>query len=204
MIDFTLGSASLGDTLDAYRAAVQVTLERLPMDQVRRVAQEMLAAYDRGGRVIACGNGGSAATASHMACDLAKNTAVEGAPRLRAYALTDNAALIMALANDMGYDAVFAEQLLGLPVGPEDLVVAISGSGNSPNVLAAIATARAAGARTVGLTGMGGGQLAALADVALVVPSDEMEVIEDVHLMVNHALTVALRGALRARVAVAA
>ncbi len=201
MIDVTPGTPALGDAIHDYHAALQEALDRTPLGQVESIAWEMLAAYDRGGHIFVCGNGGSAATATHMACDLAKNTAVEGMPRLRALALTDNAALIMALANDLGYDAIFAEQLRGLPVGREDLVVAISGSGNSPNVLAAIRVARDAGARTAGLTGMGGGQLAGLVDAALVVPSDEMEIVEDVHLAVNHMLTRALRLAFRRRVA---
>ncbi len=201
MIDVIPGDSMLGDAIHDYHAALQGALDRTPLGQVEGIAREVLAAYDRGGRILTCGNGGSAATATHMACDLAKNTAVEGAPRLRALALTDNAALIMALANDLGYDAIFAEQLRGLPVGREDLVVAISGSGNSPNVLAAVRVARDAGARTAGLTGMGGGQLAGLVDAALVAPSNEMEIVEDVHLAVNHMLTRALRLTLSRRVA---
>jgi len=201
MIDVIPNDSPLGDSIHDYHAALQEALDRTPLGQVEGIARAMLVAYDRGGRVLVCGNGGSAATATHMACDLAKNTAVEGVPRLRAHALTDNAALIMALANDLGYDTIFAEQLLSLPVGREDLVVAISGSGNSANVLAAIRVAREAGARTVGLTGMGGGRLAGLVDAALVVPSNEMEIVEDVHLAVNHMLTRALRLTLLARAA---
>jgi len=201
MIDVTPNDSPLGDSIHDYHAALQGALDRTPLGQVEGIAREMLAAYDRGGLILVCGNGGSAATATHMACDLAKNTAVEGMPRLRALALTDNAALIMALANDLGYDAIFAEQLRGLPVGRKDLVVTISGSGNSPNVLAAVRVARDARARTAGLTGMGGGHLAGLVDAALVVPSDEMEIVEDVHLAVNHMLTRALRLAFRRRVA---
>ncbi len=193
MIDVPPDDSPLGDAIHDYHAALREALGRTLLGQVEGIAREMLAAYDRGGRILACGNGGSAATATHMACDLAKNTAVEGVPRVRALALTDNAALITALANDLGYDAIFAEQLRGLPVGREDLVVAISGSGNSANVLAAIGVARDVGARTAALTGMGGGRLAGLVDAALVVPSDEMEIIEDVHLAVNHMLTRALR-----------
>ncbi len=197
-------SVALGDSVSQYRAALQQALDRLSLDMVQAVAWEILAAYDRGGRVYVFGNGGSASTASHMACDLAKNTAAPGLPRLRVQALTDNVALLLALANDDGYEAVFAEQLMQAPITSDDLAIAISGSGNSPNVLAGIAVAAAAGARTTALTGMGGGRLAPLVDVALVAPSDSMEIIEDVHLMVNHAVTSAIRTALRARVAVIA
>ncbi len=199
-----MGGLTLGDAVGQYRAALQQALDRLSLDMVQAVAREVLAAYDRGGRVYVFGNGGSASTASHMACDLAKNTAVPGLTRLRVQALTDNMALLSALANDDGYDAVFAEQLLLAPIARGDLAIAISGSGNSPNVLAGIAAAAAAGARTAALTGMGGGRLAPLVDVALVAPSDAMEIIEDVHLMVNHAVTGAIRATLWSRAAVLA
>jgi len=200
----TMSGVTLGDAVSQYRTALQQALDLLSLDMVQAVAREILAAYDRGGRVYIFGNGGSASTASHMACDLAKNTAVAGLPRLRTQALTDNMALFSALANDDGYEAVFAEQLLLAPIARDDLAIAISGSGNSPNVLAGIAAAVGAGARTAALTGMGGGRLAPLVDVALVAPSDAMEIIEDVHLMVNHAVTSAVRTVLQSRVAVVA
>ncbi len=202
MIDVTLG-----DVVRQYRVTLQQTLDQLSLEGVQAIAREILTTYDRDGRVYVFGNGGSAATASHMACDLAKNTSAAShmdLPRLRVHALTDNTALISALANDIGYEAIFAEQLLLAPVTDNDLAIAISGSGNSPNVLNGIATATAAGARTVGITGFSGGRLAPVVDVALVVPSDSMEIIEDIHLIVNHAVTSALRTALRARVAVVA
>ncbi len=193
----------LGEVVRDYRAALARALDRLSLEGVRSIAREILAAHDRGGRIYVFGNGGSAATASHMACDLAKNTCAadaEGVPPLRVHALTDNTALISALANDLGYEAIFAEQLRQAPVGARDLAIAISGSGNSPNVLNAVAVAAASGARTVGLTGMGGGALASAVDLALIAPSDSMEIIEDLHLVVNHAVTSAIRAALCARV----
>ncbi len=196
--------STLGEVVRDYRAALQQTLDHLSMETVQSIAREILSAYDRGGRIYVCGNGGSAATASHMACDLAKNTAVADLPRLRVHALTDNTALISALANDLGYAAIFSEQLLLAPVEANDLVIAISGSGASPNVLNGVATAVAAGARTIGITGFKGGRLAPAVDVALIVPSDSMEIIEDAHLMVNHAVTSAIRSALQTRAAVVA
>lgn len=195
---------TMGQVVRDYRVALQRTLDHLSMDSVQSIAREILSAYDRDGRIYLCGNGGSAATASHMACDLAKNTAVADLPRLRVHALTDNTALISALANDIGYAAIFSEQLLLAPVTASDLVIAISGRGASPNVLNGVATAVAAGARTIGITGFGGGQLAPAVDVALIVPSDSMEIVEDAHLMVNHAVTSAIRSALQARAAVVA
>jgi D-sedoheptulose 7-phosphate isomerase len=194
----------VGKMVRHYHAALHQALDDLSLDAVQAITNEILATYNRGGQIFVFGNGGSSATASHMACDLGKNTAVDGLPRLRIQSLTDNTALITALANDLGYDAIFAEQLHQAPVRPGDLAIAISGSGNSPNVLAGIETAAAAGARTVGITGFGGGQLAPAVDVALVVASDCMEIVEDVHLMVNHAITTTVRTALQNRAAVRA
>src|SRR5438067_9192679 len=107
-------------------------------------------------------------------------------PHLCCFSLTDNTPRLTARANDRGYEAIFAEQLRQAHVQADDLIIAISGSGNSPNVLAGVSIATAAGARTVGITGFRGGQLAPLVDVALVVPSTCMEIVEDVHLMVSH------------------
>jgi D-sedoheptulose 7-phosphate isomerase len=190
--------------VESYCLELHQVLDRLSTATVQRIAQEILAAYVRSGQIFVFGNGGSAATASHMACDLGKNTAVHGAPRLCVHSLVDNTALITALANDLGYEAIFSEQLLQAPLQATDLVIAISGSGNSPNVLAGVATARAAGARTVGITGFDGGRLAPAVDVALVVASKCMEIIEDVHLVINHAITTAVRATLRERVVTAA
>lgn len=197
-----MGDVILSEVVENYHTALLQTLAWLALDTVQRIAQEILAVYDRGGRTFVFGNGGSAATASHMACDLSKNTATDGVPHLRCFSLTDNTPLITALANDLGYDKIFAQQLQQAHVQAQELIVAISGSGNSPNVLAGISTAKAAGARTVGITGFDGGQLAPAVDVALVVPSDCMEIIEDVHLMISHAITTTVRMALRERMAV--
>jgi D-sedoheptulose 7-phosphate isomerase len=186
--------------VESYCLELHQVLDQLSTAAVQGIAQEILAAYGRAGQIFVFGNGGSAATASHMACDLGKNTAVHGAPRLCVHSLVDNTALLTALANDLGYEAIFSEQLLQAPLQATDLVIAISGSGNSPNVLAGVATARAVGARTVAITGFDGGRLAPAVDVALVVASGCMEIVEDVHLVINHAITTAVRAALRERV----
>jgi D-sedoheptulose 7-phosphate isomerase len=144
-----------------------------------------------GGTVYVLGNGGSASTASHMAVDLAKNTRRPDRPNLRAVSLSDNTAVLTAWANDTRYEEIFAAQLEGI-VGPGDLVVAISASGNSPNVLAAVRVAEAAGAVTFALTGFAGGKVSHLASDCVVVPSQSMQVIEDVHLAIVHAVVVAL------------
>ncbi|MEV0254960.1 SIS domain-containing protein [Streptomyces sp. NPDC050732] len=136
------------------------------------------------------GNGGSAATASHLACDLAMTSGPHAAG-LRTNALTGNTPLLSALANDIGYDRVFSEQLARL-LTPGDAVVAISVSGDSPNILEGLKTARARGVRTVGLLGGSGGSAAALVDVPLLVASEVYGVVETVHLGLVHSLALAL------------
>ena len=178
-----------------YVADLKQSLDRLPWQTVAAIADVLERARLEQRQIFILGNGGSAATASHMACDWAKNTALPGRARLRVMALTDNAALLSALANDLGYEGVFAEQLINL-VRPGDVVIAISTSGNSPNVLKAIQVARASGAFTIGWTGGHGGQMAGMVDIALVVDSHCVEQIEDIHLIVEHMLTNALRQAI--------
>ncbi|MCC6312567.1 MAG: SIS domain-containing protein [Thermomicrobiales bacterium] len=148
--------------------------------------------------VFIAGNGGSAASASHFACDLAKSTRAGGPPTFRVAALTDNVPLISAWANDTDYDRVFAEQLIALG-RPGDLFVAISASGNSPNILAAAETARSRRMRVLGFTGRTGGRLVALCDLAVRIPADRIEVVEDAHIIAAHSLCVALREALASR-----
>ena len=159
---------------------------------LERVALMLLNCQARGRVVFVVGNGGSAATASHFACDLSKGTRRDGPPTFHVISLTDNVPLLTAWANDSGYERVFSEQLMTL-ARPGDLLVAISASGNSPNVVAAIDAARSCGMAVVGLTGRSGGRLAHLADVAVNVPSDRIEVVEDAHLVVAHSLCVAVR-----------
>jgi D-sedoheptulose 7-phosphate isomerase len=122
-----------------------------------------------------------------MSCDLGKGTAPASGRRLRAVALTDNAALITAWANDSRYEKIFAEQLENL-LQPDDVAVAISASGNSPNILAALSFARQLGATTAGLTGFEGGKMKRLCDVCVVVPSTNMQIIEDLHLSIAHSI----------------
>lgn len=179
-----------------YYARLREVLARLPLAEIERALALLLDAYRRGKRVYFLGNGGSAATAAHAANDFCKLTIAPGRPRVRALALTDNVPLLTAWANDSAYSDVFAEQLENL-VEPGDVVVAISGSGNSPNVLKAVELARARGAATIGWTGFQGGRLKDLVDVVIIVPSDSMAQIEDVHLTLNHALAEALREAIR-------
>jgi D-sedoheptulose 7-phosphate isomerase len=122
-----------------------------------------------------------------MACDLGKNTIAANMQRFRIMSLTDNVALMTALANDVGYDSVFSEQLVNL-IRPGDVLIAVTGSGNSPNIIAAMQYARSRSATNIALLGFDGGKALALADEAIVVPSDEYGLIEDIHLILNHVL----------------
>jgi D-sedoheptulose 7-phosphate isomerase len=156
---------------------------------MQEIADALWDTYERDGTIIICGNGGSAATASHFACDLAKWTARPGVRRVRALALTDNVPLMTAYSNDQSYTDVFVEQLIGL-YRPGDLVFAISGSGNSPNVLRAISWANELHIPTVGITGFDGGQLARIVRHSLRVDNHSMPQVEDAHSVVCHALAV--------------
>jgi D-sedoheptulose 7-phosphate isomerase len=169
----------------------------MPFGLLESAAEALLACHRRRGTVFVLGNGGSAATASHFVCDLAKGTRTDGFPAFRVVSVTDNMPLMTAWANDTSYDRVFAEQLSAL-VRPGDVVVALSSSGNSPNVLAATRVARQLGATTIALTGQSGGRLGRLAELTIRVPASSVEQVEDAHLAIAHSLCVAIRERLRA------
>ena len=175
-------------------------LQRLPVEDIQRVIDLLLAACTSGHAVYIMGNGGSAATASHMANDLSKGTMAPGAPRFKALALTDNVPLITAWANDTEYGNVFVEQLDPW-VEAGDVVIGISGSGNSENVLRAMRLAKTRGATTVGFTGYDGGKLARLVEVNVLAAGATMAQAEDVHMMLDHLITTVLRGMLEERFA---
>jgi D-sedoheptulose 7-phosphate isomerase len=175
-----------------YLAKLQPVLEKLAATDLAQVESILLQARAEGRMIFIIGNGGSAATASHVANDLNKGASIPGLPRFRAMALTDNVPLITAWANDTRYDNVFVEQMTNF-FEPGDVLLAISGSGNSPNVISAVEWARRAGAVTIGLTGGSGGRLRELVDCSVVVPTGWMEQIEDLHLVLAHAICVSLR-----------
>jgi D-sedoheptulose 7-phosphate isomerase len=191
-------AATLEPYLRSYVAETRSCLEApYLLDAIRKIVPIFLKAREEDRTIFFFGNGGSASTASHFVVDIAKGTRPSLKPgpatqRFRCLALNDNVPSIMAWANDADYTRIFAEQLRSLAV-PGDVVVAISGSGNSPNVLEAVQAAKELGVRTIGLSGIGGGKLKDLVDVSLVVPSNSMQHTEDVHLMVLHFLTAYLR-----------
>lgn len=160
-------------------------LKALPLDAIEASLATLERAYDEGRQVFIVGNGGSAATASHMCNDLVWGLAQIHRPSFRAVALTDNVPLITAIANDLSYDEVFTVPLRALS-NPGDVLVVISGSGNSRNVVRAVEVAKERSLTTVGFLGKGGGRLGAMVDVPVIVPSDDYGPIEDIHMMFDH------------------
>jgi len=183
---------NLSDQVQTYLLELQATVANLPADQIDQVIAVLLECAYSGHKVFICGNGGSASTATHFACDLSKNTIVAGAPSFKVIALNDNMALMTAWANDTDYDKVFAAQLEPL-VESGDVVIGISCSGNSGNVLNALSVARNYGAYTIGFTGDNGGQLKDVVDLCIQAPSPRIEQQEDVHLILEHCICSAIR-----------
>lgn len=177
--------------ISEYFARVQAALAAIPHTPVREIIRALQAARAERRQIFMCGNGGSAATVSHMTADLLKSTILPDRPRLRVISLGENLATLTAYSNDVSYDVVFAEPLRSL-AQPGDVLLALSGSGTSRNVLAAVDAAREIGMTCLGLTGFRGGALAPRCDACVIVPSDSMQVIEDVHLSVMHAIFLAL------------
>ncbi len=171
-----------------YLEGLQLCVSELSPQNIEEIANAIFDAYKKGKQVFIVGNGGSATTASHFARDLKIGSAVEGRPRIRANSLTDNVAVITALANDIGYSSIFEEQLIG-QLDEGDVVVGISASGNSPNVLKAIEFARSQGAVTIGLIGFGGGRLKELTDKSIVLSSKDYGQVEDTHLTLAHIIS---------------
>lgn len=182
------------DYIQQYLGTMGRLVEALPQADIDAAIQLLYEAWQRRGTVYFAGNGGSASTASHFACDLAKWTWCQGKPRFRALSLNDNMALYSALVNDEGPAAVYAEQVESL-VEAGDVLVLISvhggaGTGNagawSQNLLRALESARQRGAKTLGLSGFDGGALKQLADVCIVVPADSTPQVESFHLAIEH------------------
>ncbi len=180
------------DPVDAYLRRLEQTVRSMPRDQIWAVIEVLLQAWREGRHIFICGNGGSAATASHMANDLNKLTIVPGKPRMKTIALTDNVPLMTAWGNDTAYENIFVEQLLNF-LEPGDVVIGISTSGNSKNVLRALEEARRYGAVTVGFTGHDGGRLKELADYCIFIPDDHIGRQEDAHMILDHVIANTLR-----------
>jgi D-sedoheptulose 7-phosphate isomerase len=170
---------------EQYRTDLLAAIQAIDLDRVRQAIDVFREARDAGRTIFVCGNGGSASTASHFVCDIVKGASFNRKTRFRILALNDSLPTLTAYSNDVDYECVFVEQLKNF-AQPGDVVMALSGSGNSPNVLRAIEYANSAGCRTIALTGRDGGKLASLAQLNIHVPNPHMGRIEDVHLVVTH------------------
>ena len=173
--------------VDDYLDRLRTAIDGLPRDRLNQLAETLLGAYRNDKQVFTIGNGGSSSTASHLAADLSKNTTGANTRRFRITSLNDNAAIVTAIANDLGYENVFVEQLINL-IRPGDVLIAVSASGNSPNIVKAIRYAQEQSAHVAALLGFDGGEAAKLADNAIVVPSSDFGIVEDLHLAINHIL----------------
>jgi D-sedoheptulose 7-phosphate isomerase len=178
--------------INNYLAAIREVIEIFPIDELAEITELIQQAREKESVIFICGNGGSWATAAHMVCDFGKNTRMSDKKRIKVIGLGDNIPTLTAYANDEGYDRVFAEPLMNL-MRSGDVLIAISGSGNSPNVLEAVKVARKIGGVSIGLTGFDGGKLKDLVDYPLVIPSNSMEIVEDFHMIVDHLLTMCLK-----------
>src|SRR5437763_1523427 len=180
------------DCIDRYLTELESVLRRISRDDVGRVVDILVDAWTARRTVFIIGNGGSAATASHMMNDINKFTIVEGLHRFRCIALTDNVPLMTAIGNDLSYVDVFVEPMRNL-FDDRDLLIAISASGNSPNIVKAVEYAKGRGATVIGLCGHPGGRLAQLADLKVIIPSDRIGQQEDGHMILDHVISAALR-----------
>jgi D-sedoheptulose 7-phosphate isomerase len=161
------------------------TLRSLDLSKVDQAIEWLREARDNGNTIFTCGNGGSAATASHFVCDIVKGASYQREKRFRIMALTDNLAAITAYSNDVSYECVFVEQLKNF-AKPGDVLIAISGSGNSPNVLRAVEYANELGCKTIGMTGRDGGKLGPLSQLNIHAAEPHMGRIEDAHMIACH------------------
>ena len=181
-----------------YFESMTKTMGEIDHSAVARVIDIILDAYKSDSQVFVFGNGGSASTASHFACDLGKGASVKGQRRLRIMSLNDNMAHFSAIANDMGYENIFLEQLKNL-LNRGDVVIGLSVSGNSPNILKAMRFARRKGATAVGWIGNAGGKLEALTDAAIVVSSRDFGLVESLHMILEHLIAHSVHEAIKRR-----
>jgi D-sedoheptulose 7-phosphate isomerase len=167
---------------------------RLPFAEIDHIGEQLWRAYEGQRKVFLFGNGGNASLACHLACDLGKGTVLPEASqrRFQVLSLANNVALLTALANDLSYEQIFSEQLR-THLAPSDVAFAMSASGNSPNILRALKVSRELGGINIGLGGFEGGKMKSLCDYCAVVPSDNMQIIEDLQLSMAHALFTCLR-----------
>jgi D-sedoheptulose 7-phosphate isomerase len=171
---------------------MQKLVEEIESAAIDNVVELLWENFHESRRVVFCGNGGSAATASHLPADFQKGIFLHGARPWECFSVVDSIPLLTAWGNDTEYANIFAAQVRCW-LRPNDILIAISGSGNSPNILAAVEAANALEAITIGWSGFGGGRLGQLARHNIIVPSDNMQMVEDAHMIIGHAVYSALR-----------
>lgn len=179
-----------------YMAELKGVMDTISLDKLERILNVMLDAYEAERSIFIMGNGGSGSTASHFACDINKGVTSAVKKRFRVICLNDNIPTLLAYANDSSYDEIFIEQLKNF-LEPEDVVIGISGSGCSKNVIRAIQYANEKGAISVAFTGFDGGKLARIAKTSIAVGSSDMQKVEDVHLILTHMIMQILQKELR-------
>lgn len=160
-------------------------IQNLDVEEINNALNLLLGTFENGNTVFTFGNGGSSATASHFQNDFNKGVSEHTEKKFNLLCLNDNVSTMMAIANDIGFDEVFRFQLQG-HIKPGDVVLAISGSGNSKNVINAVEYAKEQGCKIIGLTGFGGGKLKELSDVSLHAPINSMQITEDIHMIFDH------------------
>jgi D-sedoheptulose 7-phosphate isomerase len=170
---------------EQYKRDLLRAIEAIDLDRVGQAIEVLRGAREAGRTIFVCGNGGSASTASHFVCDMIKGASYNRQARFRVMALNDSLPTLTAYSNDVSYECAFVEQLKNF-AQPGDVVMAISGSGNSPNVVRTLEYANGVGCRTIALTGRDGGRLAGLAQLNIHVAHPHMGRIEDAHLIVTH------------------
>ena len=185
-------SAGVRPYIADYLHTLQQLLGVIDIAALEQVVSALFTVYESDRRLVLCGNGGSGSTASHLVCDLQKNILLDGGKPFEVIALTDSPALLSAWSNDTDFENVFAGQARTW-LRKNDILLAISGSGNSPNILRVVEVARGQGALTIGFCGYGGGKLATMVDMALVVEQRNMQQVEDLHLIFGHIVFSALR-----------
>lgn len=178
MINFSEG-------INSYFASLKLALDNMDREEINVLINLLLQARDAGHHIFIMGNGGSASTASHSVCDFNKGLSYGKESRFKLICLNDNLATVSAYSNDVSYDSAFVEQLKNF-LEPGDLVIGISGSGNSKNILLAIEYANGKGAVTVGITGYDGGKLKEVANYSVNANINDMQISEDIHMILNH------------------
>lgn len=176
------------ESINQYLSELEQMVRAISLPDLQNVLQLLEEAYHNDHHIFTMGNGGSAATASHFALDLAKNTIMPGAPRLKAVSLADHVPLITAWSNDLAFEHIFAEQLANL-IEPGDVAIGISTSGNSANVINALRLANQSGATTIGLLGAKGGKIKEIVDAYVLAPGQNIEQEEDAHMILAHIIT---------------